>query len=98
MSSGLSGFLEKNQPDFIKKAKPKELGFADPISEAGRKRAAGMRDAETAAPTKVGLTPEAQQAQGLTDRSRKRRRQFETVFAGETGTVPTSKLGLTGRV
>jgi hypothetical protein len=98
MSSGLSGFLEKNQPDFIKKAKPKELGFLDPVSEAGRKRAAGMMEADTPAPTKVGLTPEAQQTQGLTDLSRRRRRKFETVVAGETGTTQTSKLGLTGRV
>ena len=48
-------------------------------------------------PAKVGLTGEAQQTQGLTDSTRRRRR-FETVFAGETGTVQTGKLGLTGRI
>lgn len=48
-------------------------------------------------PTKIGLTDDAQSKQGLTSMAAKRRK-FETVFAGETGTVPTSSLGLPGRI
>ena len=109
MASGLNKFIAKSTPNEIGKNlpehfvrhTPKEMGLFNPVMAGEQRRRTFMlneRDAKASIGTeKTGLTDEAVQNQGLTSMMQ-RLRKFQTVFAGETGSSQSSKLGLTGRL